>query len=131
MSLLFPWLFTNAQGHYSLVPKTAADVKDSDGNVVPEEHGGIAEASRFHTLGSYAKAQLLNKDRRFAKDPSFLFRCMDSIEKNNIHSANRHTVRTGARQVRQEDVIDASGNYIKNKVTVVPHTIRSSYEDQF
>lgn len=103
------------------------DVTDGQGHVMEEQHGGVATASRFYTLGQYCKTQLLKADRRFARDPNFLFWAMDIIEKQNIHSANRHTVRTSRRATRRQDVMDAEGNFRDNRVTIVPHTIRSSY----
>jgi hypothetical protein len=108
MCLLLPYLFINGQGHYSLVPKNQYAVVD--------EAGGIAVASRYETLGSYIKQQLLNKDRHFARDASFLFWCFDMKEKHNIRSANRHTVRTSGRQLTQHDIIDSNRNYIKDRL---------------
>lgn len=126
MALLFPWLFTNGRGHYAMVPANEPDIIRGN-QIVPEEQGGIPDASRHFTLNSYVKQQLLNIDRRFGQDPSFLFWAVDSIEKRNIHSANRHTVRTGSRVLQRQNVMDNEGNYNRNEVTIVPHTIRTSY----
>lgn len=101
MSLLFPYLFTSGVGHYSLVSKTATDVQDSDGQIIPEERGGIATASRFNTFNSYIKQQMINVDSRFARDASFLFWVFDVKEKSNIHSASCRTVRTGGRRIKK------------------------------
>ncbi|KAI9468302.1 MAG: hypothetical protein EXX96DRAFT_464642, partial [Benjaminiella poitrasii] len=68
MALLFPYLFVNGKGHYSLVP-------NSETSILPEERGGIASASKHETLASFAKKLLFAKDRRFATDPAFLFWC--------------------------------------------------------
>lgn len=69
------------------------------------------------------------KDRRFAKDQSFLFFMLDAIEKNNIAAANRLVISTkGRSNIRQRDVIDAATkSYNKNIVSTVPYVVRSSY----
>lgn len=127
MSLLFPYLFPNGVGHYSLVSKQAPDVVDSENHVISEERGGIAVASRFHTFNSFIKTQMLSVDRRFARDPSFLFSSFNMKEKSNIHSAGRHTATTGGRIMTKKDIINVDEFYNYDKVTVVPHTISSSY----
>lgn len=77
MALMFPWLFPKCEGHYSLVERTLRQLVDEQGSEIIENHGGYAAATRFYTLIAYVKAQLLNQDRRFARDPSFLSWSMD------------------------------------------------------
>lgn len=84
MSLLFPHLFTNGTDHYSMVAKNVSDVYDNKNHVISEDRGGIALASKYNTFNSYIKKQMLNADRRFARDPSFLFWAFDMKEKSNI-----------------------------------------------
>lgn len=127
MSLLFPYLFANGTGHYSLIDKHSKPLVDTNGEIIPEERGGNADASRWLTLTAYLKLQLMNKDRRFGYDPSFLFWSYDIREKCNIHSANRHSVRSSGKQLRKDDIMDEAGVYNKDRVTIVPHIIRSSY----
>jgi len=127
MMLLFPYLFINGTGHYSMVSDKNATVTDVNDQVLPEERGGVASARKYNTFASYVKQQLMNVDRRFARDPSFLFWCFDYKEKSNIHSASRHTVRSGGRDLTKEDLIDAEGNYNYANVTIVPYNITSSY----
>jgi len=68
MSLLFPYLFTSGKGHYSMSSVT------SETENLEEEYGGVAKATLAKmTLADYAKSRLLMRDRRFGKDPSFLF----------------------------------------------------------
>ena len=127
MMLLFPYLFINGTGHYSMVSDADLQILDSNNRVITEERGGVAAARKHHTFGAYVKRQLLNIDRRFARDSAFLFWCFDYKEKMNIHSAKRHTVRSGGRDLTKEDLIDADGNYNYSNVTIVPHNIASSY----
>lgn len=126
MSLLFPYLFVNGSGHYSMVSGDL-ELHDAQDLVIPEERGGVSLARRYHTFNSYIKQQILSVDRRFARDPSFLFWAFDAKEKSNIHSANRHTIRSAGRDLKKEDIIDTEGNYDYSNVTIVPHTISSSY----
>ncbi|CAO3613965.1 unnamed protein product [Mucor fragilis] len=127
MALLFPWLFINGKGHYSFVSKNHV-IKDTNGNIIPEERGGAASATSISTtFATYFKQQLLNVDRRFSRDPAFLFWAFDVKEKSNIHSAKRHTVRTGGRDLTKHDLIDSEGNSDYSKVTIVPNNISSSY----
>lgn len=64
---------------------------------------------------------MLNVNRRFARDPSFLFWAFDMKEKNMIHhSAGRYTVKTGGRLLKKKDLINIAGEYNINNVTVVP-----------
>jgi hypothetical protein len=127
MMLLFPYLFINGTGHYSMVNDPNMEMLDSNSQVINEQRGGVAAGRKYHTFGAYVKRQLLSIDRRFARDPSFLFWCFDYKEKMNIHSAKRHTVRSAGRDLTKEDIMDADGNYNYSNVTIVPHNITSSY----
>lgn len=127
MALLFPWLFINGKGHYSLVNDENQVIRDDNGQIIPEERGGVASARKGQTFAAYIKQQLLNVDRRFARDPSFLFWAFDVKEKSNIHSANRHSIRTSGRDLTKDGLLDTEANYDYNKVTNVPHNISSSY----
>lgn len=73
MALLFPYLFVDGVGHYSLIPQVSKPLLDQHNNIIPKNRGGNAEASKWNTLTGYLKTQLLKVDRRFARDPSFLF----------------------------------------------------------
>lgn len=84
-----------------MVAKNVSDVYDDKDHVVSEDRGGIAVASRYNTFNSYIKKQMLNADRKFAKDPSFLFWAFDMKEKSNIHSPQRFTVRTSGKEYQE------------------------------
>ncbi|KAL0582512.1 hypothetical protein ABG067_007617, partial [Albugo candida] len=96
MALCFPWLFTTGSGHYSMcsVPR--------DYSGPSEREGGIARATlEGETLKGFAKRYLNLADRRFARDPLFLFFVLDAVEKHNIASSNRHVVSTRGRELTQ------------------------------
>ena len=131
LALVFPYLYTNCTGHYSLVPTHTDEFKNRDGIYgLPARQGDVAKATlNGESLGYYAKTRLLAKDRRFARDPSFLFFMLDLIEKRNIAAANRFVVSTKGREnLKRSDVADSSTNKLKkNIVSTVPPQIRSSY----
>lgn len=124
LSLLFPYLYTTCNGHYSMVQPNQANT------MLPEEHGGISRATLLgESLKGYTRLRLMMKDRRFAKDQSFLFFMLDAIEKHNIATANRLVISTKGRgNIKKRDVIDSISNtYNKNIISSVPYVIRSSY----
>lgn len=124
LALLFPYLYTTCSGHYSMAQPTEENKR------LPEEHGGISKATLVgENLKGYTRLRLMMKDRRFAKDQSFLFFMLDSIEKNNIAAANRLVVSTKGRgNLRQRDVFDSlTKKYNKNIISTVPYIVRSSY----
>jgi hypothetical protein len=126
VSLLFPHLFTFGTGHYSM-----CDSMPEIANL-QEDHGGVAKATLGGmTLGEYAKSRLLMRDRRFGKDPSFLFFFMDAIEKNNISCADLRIANTrNFSQPTQRDFIkvtDGRKLYKKSETSIVPPIIRTSY----
>lgn len=131
LALLFPYIFTNCNGHYSMVATNTDAYRNYEGIYgLPEDHGGVALATREENgLADYAKRRLMLKDRRFARDPSFLFFMLDLIEKRNIASANRFVVATKGREnLTQKDIVNqATGKLNKNIVSSVPAQIRSSY----
>lgn len=125
--LLFPYLFTNGRGFYSLKKESKKLFKHA---YVPKEH----ELMSYNdiTIRQFAKMLLLCKDRRFTKDPSFLFIILDIIEKQTIFSYNRRVVQIysnntyKAKDVRTFD--EKRKRYVINtRVTsTVPLTLRSS-----
>ena len=127
LALLFPYLYTSCTGHYSMSSVTP----ELEG--LEEQHGGVSRCTLSKmTLADYVKSRLLMRDRRFGKDPSFLFFMMDAIEKNNISGANivvAHTRNLGV--PRQRDFItvnpDGTKSYKKTETSIVPPTIRTSY----
>ncbi|KAI8326799.1 hypothetical protein EDC96DRAFT_429602, partial [Choanephora cucurbitarum] len=64
LALIFPYLFTNGRGYYSLCKGTAR---------ADEENGGMAEANGLMTIGAYAKRLIHLADRRFGSSVEFLF----------------------------------------------------------
>lgn len=131
LALVFPHLFPTCTGHYSLVATNTLDFEERNGIYgLPENQGGVADATLNHeSIAGFAKGRMLIKDRRFSKDPSFLFFMLDLIEKKNIASANRFVVATKGREgLTQKDVVNQStGKLNKNIVSTVPSQIRSSY----
>src|SRR6478735_1514018 len=131
LALVFPYIFTICTGHYSLVPQNTEDFQTRSGIYgIPENQGGVSRATmNSESLSGYVKRRLLIQDRRFARDPSFLFFMLDLIEKRNIASANRFVVSTkGRNNLRQSDVVNpTTGKMNKNIVSTVPSQIRSSY----
>lgn len=133
LALVFPYLYTDCKGHYSLVTLDGRDTTDNDPLLLPEERGGAASATiRGETMVDYTKSRLMLKDRRFAMDPSFIFFMLDVLEKKNIAAANRFVVSTKKRlngnRLKQKDVFDnKTGKMNKNIVSTVPSQIRSSY----
>ncbi|ORE00858.1 hypothetical protein BCV72DRAFT_324387 [Rhizopus microsporus var. microsporus] len=118
--LLFPYLYGNGCGYYTFAAKDASNDK-------PESEGGYAIANKYETLGKYAKHRLLLADRRFGRSPEYLFFMMDAIEKKNIHSAQRHVVLVKPdKTYHRSDVFDGE-KYNRSMVSLVPHTVRSSY----
>ncbi|KAG1038428.1 hypothetical protein G6F43_012689 [Rhizopus delemar] len=133
LALVFPYLYTDCKGHYSLVTLDGRDTTDNNPLLLPEERGGAASATiRGETMVDYTKSRLMLKDRRFAMDPSFIFFMLDVLEKKNIAAANRFVVSTKKRlngnRLKQKDVFDnKTGKMNKNIVSTVPSQIRSSY----
>lgn len=131
LALLFPHIFTTCTGHYSMVPTNTIEYENSlNAYGLPENQGGVADATTYESsIAAYVKSRLVMKDRRFARDPSFLFFMLDLIEKKNIAAANRFVVSTkGREKMVQRDVVNpATGNLNKNIVSTVPPQIRSSY----
>lgn len=129
LALLFPHLYTNCTGHYSMTHK-------NERPELQENQGGVSEATLAGmTLGDYSKSRLLMRDRRFAKDPSFLFFVLDAIEKHNIASAERRQVSTKNKgMLRQGDVVntnsDGTKSFKKSESSFVPPSIRTSYSYQ-
>lgn len=120
MALIFPYLFTEGRGYYSLCGPPENDERT-------EAEGGYADANRNRvSLTQYVKQLILSSDRRFGRCTEFLFFMLDYIEKKNIHSMNRFVVPVqGGRQYTRQDVHDGS-TYNMDRVSLVPHTIRSS-----
>ncbi|CEP09614.1 hypothetical protein [Parasitella parasitica] len=136
LALTFPHLFTTSSGHYSLMSskKPAPEYStplEQLAYEIPETKGGVALATlRGESLSSFAKSRLLMRDRRFAKDPSFLFFMLDIVEKMNIATANRFVVSTKGRteKLKQSDIVNNTTKKLnKNLVSTVPPQIRSSY----
>lgn len=124
MAKIFPYLFTNGKGYFSLSKKP----QTSSLQVDEEPLGGFAQANKCgETLGSFTKSRILIADRRFGSCIEFLFFCMDQIEKKNIHSYNRHVTAVDGHSVVNRSMVHDGINYIKERTTYVPHTIRSSY----
>lgn len=95
LAMVFPYLFTDCKGHYSLVTLGDRDTTDNNPLGLPEERGGVAFATvRGETIVDYTKSRLMLKDRRFSMDLSFIFFMLDGLEKKNIASANRFVVST-------------------------------------
>ncbi|ORY97160.1 hypothetical protein BCR43DRAFT_420812, partial [Syncephalastrum racemosum] len=68
LALLFPHIYTTANGHYSLT--SSWDTADD----TPEHAGGVALMTKAgYTLHEYAKHTLLLADRRFGRDPAYIF----------------------------------------------------------
>lgn len=117
-AVLFPYLYTNGQGYYSMVDKSTRSEED-------EENGGVAIATMAGvTLKQYVKDRLQMADRRFSRDPAWIFFMLDTINRHDISSANRHVAST-ARQLTKEQVIDGT-NYNDRNTSLVPYTIRYS-----
>ncbi|KAG0734881.1 hypothetical protein G6F57_015366 [Rhizopus arrhizus] len=119
--LIFPYLYTNGQSHYSFTsqPKHHA---------LHEAEGGLAQANRDQeTLASYTKSRILMKDRRFGRCTEFIFFMMDMIEKHNIQSSNRHVISVQKDQVYTKGLVMQNNRLDYNQVSTVPHIIRSSY----
>ena len=93
LALMFPWLYPNCVGHYPMIntARIRDKLRNEQGQVIQEQHGGYADASFQFTQNEYTKSLLLSKDRRFARDPSFLFFMFDSIERGRIQSSARFT----------------------------------------
>lgn len=127
LALLFPYLYTTCTGHYSMCgPKPEIEGLE-------EYQGGLSKATEAKmTLGEYAKSRLLMRDRRFGKDPSFIFFMLDAIEKNNISGADLRIANTrnlGLPQQRDFITVNQDGTkgYKKSDTSIVPPTIRTSY----
>lgn len=127
LALTFPYLYTTATGHYSMCgPKPELEE-------LGEHVGGVSKASLERmTLAEYTKSRLLMRDRRFGKDPSFLFFLMDAIEKYNISGADMRLANTkNIAQPKKKDYItvnsDGSSSYKKSETSIVPPSIRTSY----
>lgn len=131
IALLFPHLFTECKGHYSMTPTNVTECTLREGIYgIPEERGGVAEATiRGESLAGFTRARLICADRRFSRDPLFLFFMLDAIEKNNIATANRFVVSTkGKPNLKKKDVVDPHTKKMnKSIVSTVPPSIRSSY----
>lgn len=85
-------------------------------------------------MKKYAKYLLLHKDRRFAKDASFIFFVADYLEKLQLRNYVRRVIhqkyvnRITIDQLFRFDV-NSNMTYIREDITSgIPHTIRSSYE---
>lgn len=131
IALLFPWLFPNATGHYSMVPMNTDEAHNKEGIYsLPENQGGVARSTLDgETAAAFFKSRLMMKDRRFSRDPSFLFYGLDTCEKIKISSANRLIVSTkGRSNLKQRDIVNNStGKLNQNIVSNVPYNVRSSY----
>lgn len=85
------------------------------------------------SIKQYAKLTLKSVDRRWARDPLYLFFIMDMIEKKAISSYRRHVVPAQyTNQIDRTNLFiqdpETGEKYIRqDKVTTIPHTIRSSY----
>lgn len=115
--LIFPYLFTQDVGYYSL---------HNEPIDVTEAEGGYAVANRHLTVSVYTKLLIQSADRRFGRSPEFLFFMLDYIERKNIHSYNRFVLPVaGNHEYRRGDVY-RDGGYVTDTTSTVPHTIRSS-----
>ncbi|KAG1461974.1 hypothetical protein G6F55_003251 [Rhizopus delemar] len=113
-------------------PKNSIVGEDNAGKMIglPENQGGVSQATMdIESLSGYVKKRLLIQDRRFARDPLFLFFMLDLIEKKNIAAVNRFVVSTKCRNnLTQGDVVNpVTSKMNKNIVSTVPSQIRSSY----
>lgn len=131
IALMFPDLFPNCKGHYSMVPSNVPEFTNREGIYgIPEDRGGVATSTLDgENLTSFAKSRLMLYDRRFAMDPSFLFFMLDSMEKQKIASTNRFVVSTKGRgHLKKKDIVNSATKLLnKNIVSTVPPQIRSSY----
>lgn len=120
LCLIFPYLYTSGTGYYSFC---------SGNDQRSESEGGIAQANKDkETLKMYTKSRILMADRRFGQCPKFIFFMLDMIEKHNIQSANRHVIATKPDVTYTKASILNSDNTLNMQlVSLVPHTIRSSY----
>ncbi|KAI8327322.1 hypothetical protein EDC96DRAFT_453425 [Choanephora cucurbitarum] len=67
LALLFPSLYPECKGHYSMA------TPNEENSARAEDHGGIAKATLAgENLKGYTRLRLMMKDRRFARDQSFL-----------------------------------------------------------
>ncbi|OBZ80644.1 hypothetical protein A0J61_11307, partial [Choanephora cucurbitarum] len=124
IALLFPYLYPECKGHYSIATPT------EEHRTLAEDYGEIAKFTLAgEILKGYTRLRMMMKDRRVAKNQSFLSFMLDAIENNNIAAANRLVISTkGRSNIRQRDVIDATTKtYNKNIVSTVPYVVRSSY----
>ncbi|KAI8635865.1 hypothetical protein BD408DRAFT_125582 [Parasitella parasitica] len=100
LCLLFPYLFTNGKGFYSLKKRSEKLFQHS---YIPKETD-LASYNNI-TLREFSKMLLLGKDRRFAKDPSFIFILLDIIEKQTIFSYNRRVIQLyGTTNYKAKDI---------------------------
>ncbi|KAG1044882.1 hypothetical protein G6F43_011384 [Rhizopus delemar] len=121
LCLIFPYLYTNGQGHYSFTSQPKHLLRS-------EAEGGLAQANRDHeTLASYTKSRILMKDRRFGRCTEFIFFMMDMFEKHNIQSSNRHVISVEKDKVYNKGLVMQNNQIDYNQVSIVPHIIRSSY----
>lgn len=90
-------------------------------------NGSRSRCQRFFPyIEKYVRYCLLHADRRFARDPQWIFFTYDLIEKLNIQSANRRVVYSVGTITRSEIFTD-QGLYNTSTTTLVPHIIKSSY----
>lgn len=117
LTLIFPYLYTEGVGYYSL---------HSQLNDIHETQGGLGVDNRYLTIAKYARIMVQSADRRFGRCTEFLFFILDYIERKNIHSYKRFVLPINPnRQYLRGDVY-RDGAYITDTTSTVPHTIRSS-----
>lgn len=123
--LLFPYLYTNGRGYYSLCRQPS----ENNPAVSEEEEGGYAIMNGQDSFTKYAKHRLLLADRRFGHSPKFLLFAMDMIKKLNIYSSSRHVVPLKEREcpLRRDEALRDDEVYNHSRVSLVLHTVRSSY----
>ncbi|SAM00604.1 hypothetical protein [Absidia glauca] len=115
MPMAFPHLFTNGRGHYAVRKRHY----DRQLQHLEEQYDGVPTATKSNmTLKKYAKQILMSADRRFARDPAFIFFLLDMLERIYTSSTGQacRTLNPATNTMTiNEDV-----------TSVVPHTIRSS-----
>lgn len=138
LPLLFPWLYPLGKGHWSFTTghNSLTDLtssSDEDNDELDDVHEPTHTRNKKLTIKQYAKFTLTSADRRWARDPLYLFFICDTLEKINIHNYARHVVtprhvaEINAGNLYMQDPSTGERYIREDKVSTIPHTIRSSY----
>lgn len=118
--MMFPWLFPLGIGHWDYQAYRQSNVQNVSTN-------------QSLSLKQYAKLTLCSADRRWGRDPAYLFFLADLLEKMNIHGFQRHVIPPSHVPYVNLDNLyqtnpDTGERFIReDRVTTIPHTIRSGH----